>query len=104
MVNKYEIYFKHHIYINDNESISSDIPLSKLIELELSEIVGKAIESLPEQSCLIFKMSRFEMLKNEEIAEKLKISVNTVKTHISRSLARLREHLKDYLPSLIFFL
>jgi RNA polymerase sigma-70 factor (ECF subfamily) len=60
-------------------------------------MIEKAIENLPEQSRMIFRMSRYEYLSNDEIATKLNISVNTVKTHISRSLKKLREQLEDYL-------
>jgi len=38
--------------------------------------------------------------KNEEIAQELGISVNTVKYHIKRALSFLRERLRGYLPLL----
>jgi len=39
-------------------------------------------------------MSRFDSLKNEEIAMKLGISENTVKTHIYRALQKIAFALK----------
>ena len=56
----------------------------------LENDIEKAIQSLPEQCRKIFRMSRFEMLSYEEIARKLCISVNTVKTQIRRALEKLR--------------
>jgi RNA polymerase sigma-70 factor (ECF subfamily) len=42
-------------------------------------------------------MNRFENLTYTEIAKKLDISINTVKTQMTRALHKLREELKDYL-------
>lgn len=44
-----------------------------------------------------FRKSRFEHKKNDEIAAELGISVNTVKYHIKRALAILRQDLGRYL-------
>jgi len=56
--------------------------------------IVEAIQSLPEQCRIIFQMSRFEDLTYEEIARKLDISVNTVKTQIRRALEKLRTKMK----------
>lgn len=45
----------------------------------------------------IFILSRYELLSYTEISERLNISVNTVKTQISRALDSLRISLKKYL-------
>ena len=70
---------------------------------ELRARISAAIESLPEQCRLIFKLSRFEEMKYAEIAEKLGISVKTVENQMGKALRVLREKLKDYMI-LIFFL
>ena len=44
-------------------------------------------------------MSRISGLKNQEIADKLDISVRTVETQIYRALKILKSRLKDYLVS-----
>lgn len=51
----------------------------------------------------IFRKSRFEHKKNEEIATELGISVNTVKYHIKMALTRLHQDLRKYLILLISF-
>jgi len=48
-----------------------------------------AIERLPEKCRQVFEMSRFEELKQQEIADKLGISVKTVKNHITIALKQL---------------
>lgn len=68
-------------------------------ELELR--IHEAMEKLPEQCRLVFKLSRFEELKYAEIAEQLEISVKTVENHMGKALKIMREQLKDYLPLLI---
>ena len=57
------------------------------------------IEELPTQCKSIFKLSRINGLKNQEIADKLDISVRTVETQIYRALKTLKSRLKDYLTS-----
>jgi RNA polymerase sigma-70 factor (ECF subfamily) len=61
-----------------------------------------AIEELPPQGRTIFKMCFIENRRYKEIAEELGISVNTVKTHISKSLKRLRHDFPGEM--LLFFL
>lgn len=68
-------------------------------ELELK--IQQAMEQLPEQCRLVFKLSRFEELKYSEIADQLNISVKTVENHMGKALKIMREQLKDYLPLLI---
>jgi RNA polymerase sigma-70 factor (ECF subfamily) len=95
---RYVLYFKHHVPTDDaGNIITGEYPVSILIEKELTEIIENSIRRLPDQCREVFRMSRFESMKNEDIARKLDISVNTVRTHISRALARLREDLKEYL-------
>lgn len=63
-----------------------------LLYQEFQEQVQQILKQLPERSQQIFKMSRFEELKNKEIAERLGISVKIVERHISRALKLLRKH------------
>ena len=49
------------------------------------------IERLPEQRRRIFKMCFFESMSYQSVADKLNISVNTVKTQMGRGIAALRE-------------
>lgn len=71
------------------------------LKMELEDQIHHAIQKLPEQCRLIFKMSRFEELKYQEIADQLGLSIKTVENQIGKALKVLREQLKDYLPMII---
>ena len=71
---------------------------------ELQNQIHVAIESLPEQCRLVFKLSRFEELKYAEIAEQLGISIKTVENHMGKALKIMREQLKDYLTVWLLFI
>lgn len=71
---------------------------------ELEVRICKAMEQLPEQCRLIFKLSRFEELKYAEIADQLGLSIKTVENQMGKALRIMREQLKDYLPLLILFM
>ncbi|MBE6266159.1 MAG: RNA polymerase sigma-70 factor [Prevotella ruminicola] len=86
-------------YVKDD-----DYPLGKLLEKELEDEIMNAINRLPDECRRVFNMSRFENRKYEEIAQELKISVNTVKYHIKHALALLREDLGKYLTMAMMIL
>ncbi len=65
----------------------------ELLYDELRRQIRDVLQSLPERSRQVFVMSRFEGLKNKEIAERLDISVKVVEKHITKSLSMLREHI-----------
>ena len=67
-------------------------------EAELQPLVEKSLEKLPPRCREIFEFSRFEGLKNQEIADKLGLSKRTVELQVSHALKQLRTDLKDYLP------
>lgn len=78
-------------------------PLGVLLERELEEEIGRAVDELPEECRRVFEKSRFEGKTYEEISRELNISVNTVKYHIKNALATLHKRLGNYLISLILF-
>lgn len=63
----------------------------------LERDVMYSIDQLPPRCKEIFMLSRFELLSYTEISEKLNISVNTVKTQMSRALDSLRVKLQKHL-------
>ena len=69
---------------------SADNPLQLLELTELKERISIAINSLPDKCGEIFKLSRFENMSYNEIAEQLNISITTVRTQMSRALEKLR--------------
>lgn len=74
---------------------------AELFTAEAEQIVNDTLDSLPEQTRKIFRMSRYENKSYKEIAEELKITTKGVEFHITKALNVLRVNLKDYLP--VFF-
>uniref|UniRef100_UPI0032177843 RNA polymerase sigma factor n=1 Tax=uncultured Draconibacterium sp. TaxID=1573823 RepID=UPI0032177843 len=84
-----------HRYIELKELPSIQVDNDFLEEQELIAFVDECIEELPNRSRQVFLLSRFEGLKQKEIAAKLNISVKTIKNHIWKSLQYLRSCLED---------
>ncbi len=70
-------------------------PLDDVLEREQFEMVRDAIEELPPQMrrCMVLQQRG---LKVREIADLMKVSVNTVKAHAHQARKRLKPLLKDY--------
>ena len=73
-------------------------------EKETAQQIKIAIDSLPERCRQVFIMSRFEYLKNKEIAERLNISQNTVERQITIALEKLRKSLEYILSSVLLWI
>lgn len=65
---------------------------------DIEKIIEETLFSLPPQCRKVFELSRFQEMKNREIAEELNISIKTVEGHISKGIRTFRIALKDYLP------
>jgi RNA polymerase sigma-70 factor, ECF subfamily len=70
--------------------------LDTIISGELEIYLNQVIEELPDQCRKIFCMSRYDNLTYAEIGEKLNVSVNTVKTQLSRAFEKLREAMHHF--------
>lgn len=67
--------------------------------------IWKAIEDLPPKCREVFLLSKRDGLSNEEIAEKMGISIKTVKNQMTKAFSRLREALSSgYKPFFLPFL
>jgi len=80
------------------------LSIEKIDFQNLERIIQETIASLPPRCQEVFVLSRYENLKNKEIAERLDISVKAVEANITRALTALRDNTKDYLPELLFFM
>jgi RNA polymerase sigma-70 factor, ECF subfamily len=85
-------------YVGDYLEETYDSATEILDKVELENRIADALEKLPEQCRLIFKMSRFEELKYQEIADKLGLSIKTIENQIGKALKIMRMELADYLP------
>ena len=78
-------------------------PLSELYLKEINELLQHCVEKLPEKCRLVFMMSRYQGMKNQDIATELGISVRTVEAQIYNALKVIKEELKDYIPLIALF-
>ena len=76
--------------------------IEKLEKKELMSSFYKAVDMLPAQKRDICLMKVQEELTNQEIAERMNLSVNTIKTHYSEALKLLRIHLSKMLIIVAF--
>jgi len=76
------------------ESNPNDSPQSILEYKELEQRLDFALEKLPKRRRDIFRMSRFEGKKYEQIAQEMSLSVKTIEAEISNTLKYLRKSLK----------
>jgi len=62
---------------------------------ELQTRVARVLDRLPERCRVIFRMSRFEGLKYNEIADKLAVSLKTVEADMGKALREFRKALAE---------
>ena len=77
-------------------AINSPDPLQKLQLNEMSELISKTLNGLPERTREIFRLNRQEGLKYREIADQLSISVKTVEANMGKALKALRNSMEKY--------
>ena len=88
-----KVHEKYSSYMSSffNEEEKEDEDYDKVLE-----DLKKEIENLSPQSKIVFKKCFYENLTYKEVASELDISVNTVKTHIVKSLKILRKKFDNY--------
>ncbi len=74
----------------------SDIPEYKLLSIEGTQLIEKAINKLPEDYKIVFHMKDVEGLTSREIAKVLGLSLPAVKSRVLRARLFLRDKLSDY--------
>jgi RNA polymerase sigma-70 factor (ECF subfamily) len=74
-------------------------PLEQLISNERESRLRHAIDKLPDKYRAVFLLRHLDDLSYEEIAVAVELPLGTVKTHLFRARAQLRESLKDVLES-----
>ena len=74
----------------------------KIILSDLMAFAEKAIQDLPRQQQIVFRLSRFEGLSYDEIGERLNLSKNTVKNHLVVAVKTLKTQFSSH--EMIYFL
>jgi RNA polymerase sigma-70 factor (ECF subfamily) len=68
---------------------------ARVFAREIGARLAEALERLSPRQRAVFVLRHFEDLSLEEIAAQLGLDVGTVKAHLARAVARLREELKE---------
>lgn len=63
---------------------------------ELQELIGKAMQQLPEKCRMVFRKSRLEGYTNAQIAEEMDISRSTVENQLNKALKIIRKNLESH--------
>lgn len=83
--------FSHYLKVSEQNDLDDETRLAVI-----RKVTKQAIEQLPEKCQLVFSLSRYEGMTNQEVADYLKISVKAVEKHISKAIKDLRIVLKPY--------
>jgi len=92
----YKPYNDHGVLEGVQDKDWSDIPDYKLLSLEGTQLIEKAIGELPEEYRIVFHMKDIEGLTSKEIARTLGLSLPAVKSRVLRARLFLRDKLSDY--------
>ncbi len=94
-----ESFFVELAAFNSSVNFSS---AEELIEVnELRTIIQQAIAELPAKCREIYLLKREEKLSNQEIAERLGISIKTVENQMTIALKRIRTAVEPYILSML---
>lgn len=70
---------------------------ANLVDLhDLSSIIEEGINSLPEKTQEVFRLSRYQHQSTKDIATGLNITEKAVEYHITRSIKRIKEYIKNF--------
>ena len=89
--------------VTPEEEPREDEFFARVVRAEVYREIMAAVEELPRECGRVFRLAYLEGLSNEEVAEQLGISVNTVKVQKNRAKTQLRERLKGLYPLLFLF-
>lgn len=100
-IRQYEQLHLDGLYLSD--ILQSPEAEVSLWQSDIEKAVREAIDALPDKCREVLVLSKFEGLKNKEIALKLNISEKTVERHMSIAIGRLRKNL-DWLLQIFFII
>ena len=91
-IKRQKVHARYFLLTNKDYYSSAKI-LENIIEAEVSAKLHYVISNLPKRCRDVFRLAYFEELTNSKIAEKLGISINTVRNHKQNGLKILRSQL-----------
>lgn len=93
---------RHEQYILKNEPLA-EFPDEEVLTAEVYRRLKEAVDELPQECRKILYLSYFDGMGNEQIAEQLQLSVNTVRAQKMRGKKILKDKLSNLLPLLFLF-
>ncbi|WP_140938526.1 RNA polymerase sigma factor [Sphingobacterium lumbrici] len=90
-LDKQEEYWDHSFQEGEQDDFTAE-----------NQLVKKELEAMPDKMREVFMLSRFENLSAQQIADKLGISVQTVRNQISSALKRFKARFGDKATWLLF--
>ena len=90
-----QVVSRHAGEMTARSDLASEPVTEAIYYSELQAKVARVLERLPERCRLIFRMSRFEGLKYNEIADKLSVSLKTVEADMGKALREFRKVLAE---------
>jgi len=92
-------------YLDQYELASEEVLETEILRAEVVQEIYREIEELPGKCGQIFKMIFLENLPTDQIAERMGINVQTVRTQKARAISLIRTALlkKGRLTTLLFF-
>lgn len=90
MENKYMAY-QTLTFTEDHQDTANLVDLH-----DLSAIIEQGINSLPEKTQEVFRLSRYQHQSAKDISAGLNISEKAVEYHITQSIKRIKEYIKNF--------
>lgn len=81
------------------EDESAERPGDRLEKDELSEVLRRIVDELPERQRMALLLNKYEGLSYEEVAHAMEMSVEAVKSLLTRARVNVKERLEPYLRS-----
>ncbi|QKZ12792.1 RNA polymerase sigma-70 factor [Spirosoma sp. KUDC1026] len=94
---RFVAYYESFLMQTDTESTD------ELALQDLTNAIEQSLQTLPEKSQQVFRLSRFEYLTIPEIAQRLDLSEKAIEYHLTRALKVVRENLRNLGPLALFF-
>ena len=83
------------VNIENPSSYFADVTDQMILAHESINLIYKAVEKLPPQQQLVYKLCKQEGLSREDVAHQLHISPNTVKNHLADAIKFIRVFLRN---------
>ncbi len=89
--------------VRANKAMQTDDMVETVEVKDTEHLIDEAIGQLSPQQQKIFLLSRTDGMSHEQIADRLGISKNTVKNHLTASLLIIRKYLRKYTDMSFFW-